>query len=220
MLTVHQKRHLVRWAYDLAKSLRLNLDTLTGCNEFLGLLEGRECRCKRTPRPSCVFTFGAQGCRPRCVTPTNPGGCKTECMTPQSPRGCRMRRQTGSCHCCHARCGCPKGTCDCPRSPGPPCSHVKASGYGLELEQQLYLQRLLSPDCYGDVKEDTTPSLAITRQARVALYRKRQRDGRSLFRQGDLYSTAHERRDVGVSAPRGPNGRCSLDETLVTGEEQ
>jgi hypothetical protein len=99
-------------------------------------------------------------------------------------------------------CGCPvrwgkicpcDDSCDCPRViTSPPCPHVLAADHGSTLDDWAELCRLAYPTSVaGDDGYEYRPppgsaALALSRQARVALYRERHSEGESLFHPNDI----------------------------------
>jgi hypothetical protein len=95
--------------------------------------------------------------------------------------------------------------CDCPRTPGQPCSHIRARHHDMPFDQWAALLARAyrgEEDDYDEPPRPGSPATALSRQARVAVYAERFWRGLGLFHDGDSWSRLAELLKIGLVSTR------------------
>jgi hypothetical protein len=95
-----------------------------------------------------------------------------------------------------------------------PCEHVLAADHTLSLDEWRELQELLDPGGYRAPPEPTSPALAVTREARLALLESRAHGKVGLWHPFDLDATKVDA--VSVDGRRVRNGAAQFGGLRLT----
>lgn len=91
-------------------------------------------------------------------------------------------------------------------------------GHGLTAAQWGALLLALDPHEHAEPRALPLPSLVLTRQARVEVYRERAASGQRLYHQGDLWRTqpTDDSLQAGVQAEHEANGAPAVEQRLAS----
>lgn len=135
-------------------------------------------------------------------------------IPPDDLRTLAVRLEIPDCACpqCRAKpipCGC-DGPCSCPVRLPPPCDRITSHTHTLTLAEWSELLAYVDPESHLDPPPPHAPALVMTRQARVEVMARRQRERRGLYHPGDLYREPVP--DVHTVPVRRANGRWVEEE--------